>query len=54
MKTIKDITEEQLNYHWGAYIAHYFAQVLSGEVSIETAQEDILSLMNCRKYAKPK
>lgn len=46
---IKDLEPEELDV-WGSHSNHYFWEVLSGEKSLETARDDILSFRNSEYY----
>jgi hypothetical protein len=45
MTSIVDITEEDIVACWGQYAAQYLAEVLNGTYPLETAQEDLRSLI---------
>lgn len=46
MKTYKEITVEDIEEFWPLCAVDYLADLLNGTDNIETAREDLLSLIN--------
>lgn len=49
MSKINDFTTDELQV-WGRHIDAYFVQLLNGEISLETAIEDLASFRNGKWY----
>jgi len=48
-KPIKDFEQEELKV-WGRHTLSHFTDILNGEVSIETAREDLSGFRNTKHY----